>query len=264
LFELLQECSSLGMCAAVALSGYGIDERSLYKLVDSGVGKIYISLNGSTQEISSVSRDGHHLAIHALELLAETGIKNTSVNWVAQRSNIEDFTNVAALCAKSGVKNLVVMAFKPDALHSMKSAPVREQLLELAQNITRLQEELFDLRIEVENCYSPLRALLGQRFLLNLNTGISKGCGAGRDGASLNVDGSFTPCRHLDYSENFSHLQDYWYMSKVLQKLRSVESTPEEPCAGCRYKPYCLSCLATNAKLHGRIIKADQYCPLRV
>ena len=262
LYELLKECSSLGMYAAVALSGYGIDAGTLYKLIDSGVSKIFISLNGSTREISSITRDGHHLAIRALELLAEIGFKNTSVNWVAHQSNIKDFTNVAVLCARMRVKNLVVMAFKPDASHNLRSAPDGEQFLKLAQDIKRMQKELSDLRIEVERCYSPLRAFLGQKFLVNLNIGISKGCGAGRDGVSLNVDGNFTPCRHLDFPEGYSSLRDYWYKSEVLHTLRMVESSPEEPCAACRYRANCLSCLAVNAKLRKRIVKANQRCSL--
>jgi len=181
---------------------------------------------------------------------------------VAHRSNVEDFINVAKLCERMRVRKLVVLAFKPDASHNLKSAPEKGQFFGLAQDIKRLQGRLSNLRIEVESCYSPLRALLGQKFFLNLNTGISKGCGAGRDGASLNVDGKFTLCRHLDFPESFDSLRDYWYKSDTLQKLRMAESKPEEPCASCVYSPYCLSCLAVNAKLHGQILKSNQDCPL--
>jgi pyrroloquinoline quinone biosynthesis protein E len=261
LYELLEECSSLGMYAAVALSGYGVDKRSLRKLIDSGASDIYISLNGSTEEISRHTRDGHDLAMGALGLLAEMGFENTAVNWVAHRSNIEDFANVASLCAELKVKRLVVIAFKPDASNRMESVPGEGEFIELVQCIRRLRD-ISGLRIEVESCYSPLRALLGQRFLLNYNIGMSKGCGAGRDGASLNVDGNFTPCRHLDFPESFDTLKDYWHNSKLLQKLRIVESDPEEPCKGCRYESNCLSCLAMNVKLQGRIAKTNQFCGL--
>lgn len=260
IYRLLEECFSLGLHSSVALSGYGVDKSSIQRMVDSGVGEIYISLNGSTEEISRATRDGHHLAIRALELLAESAFKNTAVNWVAHRGNIADFTKVAALCERFGVKRLVVIAFKPDAAHRMESAPDRRQALGLAQDIKRLQKDFPNLRIEVESCYSPLRALLSQKFFVNINTGISKGCGAGRDGVSLNVDGNFTPCRHLDFPEAVRNLRDYWYTSDVLRRLRAVENAPEEPCAQCRYGVYCLSCLAVNAKLHGRIVKADKSC----
>ncbi len=262
LYEVIGECAKLGLQSAVALSGWGVDEDSLHKLVSGGVNEIYISLNGSTEEVSRHTRDGHDLAIQALELLSEVGYPRTAVNWVAHRSNIHDFENVAALCVKLGVKDIVVIAFKPDSAHSMESAPTGEQVLELAATIKRLQKEQAGLSIEVESCYSPLRAYLRQKFFMNINIGVSKGCGAGRDGVSLDVDGHFTPCRHLDYPEAFEKLGDYWYNSDILNKLRAVEESPEEPCAGCRYERNCLSCLAVNAKLQGRIVKANSQCQL--
>lgn len=202
------------------------------------------------------------MAICALQLLLDMEFQNTSVNWVAHQSNIENFVNLAKLCARLKVKRLVIMIFKPDASHNLESAPKGEQLLRLARDIKRLRNELPDLHIEVERCYSPLRALLGQKFLINSNTGILKGCSAGRDSISFNVDGHFTPCRHLDFPEHFNNLQDYWYNSNILQKLRMVETVSEAPCAGCRYESYCLSCLAINAKLYKRIVKTNQHCSL--
>ena len=262
LHELLKECAALGLISAVALSGHGINKDSLNELIDSGVGEIYVSLNGSTEAISKKSRDGHGLAMNALELLSESSFKQTAVNWVAQRSNIEDFSNVAALCRRLGVKMLVVMAFKPDSAHSMEAAPSGEQIRKLAQEIKRLREEEAGLIIEVESCFSPLRALLGQRFFLNLNTGFGMGCGAGRDGASLDVDGNFTPCRHLDFPESYVNLDDYWRDSPILEQLRHVEAAPAKPCAACKYDRHCLSCMAVNVKMNGRIAKGNAYCML--
>ena len=46
-----------------------------------------------------------------------------------------------------------------------------------------------------------MKALIGERFLINLNQGIARGCGAGRDGVSVNVDGK-------------SHLADIWNFQK--------------------------------------------------
>ena len=262
LHELLAECKRLGLVSAVALSGYGIDKESLKKLIDSGVDEIYVSLNGSSEAVSRKSRDGHVLAIRALELLAASGFKNTAINWVAQRSNIADFPQLAALGKDLGIKALVVMAYKPDSSYQMEAAPDGGQTRLLVEDIKRLRQELAPMIIEVESCYSPLRALLGQKFFLNINTGMAKGCGAGRDGASLDVDGHFTPCRHLDFAEAYHDLKDYWYDSPILEQLRCVEAAPESPCTVCKYDPYCLSCLAVNVKMNGRIAKGNAYCNL--
>ena len=262
LFELITECSSLGLYSCVALSGFGVDKSSIQKLIDCGISEIFVSLNGSTEEVSKHSRDGYDLAINALKLLSVGEFNNITVNWVAHKSNIHDFENVVKLCLSHKVKRLMVMAFKPDSSHNLPSIPDNEQFLELAEMIKRLRKEITDLSIEVEPCYSPLCAYLGKKFLLNINMGISKGCGAGLDGACLDVDGNFNPCRHLDFPEKFDSLLEYWNNSSVLQHIRLVEKTPEANCDKCRFERNCLSCIAVNVKLNGRIVKANNYCGL--
>ena len=65
--------------------------------------------------------------------------------------------------------------------------------------------------LEIEECFSQLRAVNGERFFFNQNIGLSRGCGAGRDGFSISVDGYFTPCRHLyTMKEKFAAIADYW------------------------------------------------------
>ena len=154
------------------------------------------------------------------------------------------------LCEKYNVKQLMVMAFKPKSTGQHGFIPNKEDFHTLANNIKQMRKEFPDLSIEVESCYSPLNAYLKQKFFINTNTGISKGCGAGRDGVVLNVDGDFTPCRHLDTAENFINLKDYWYNSKVLKDLRLIEKTTKSLCKGCRYDQYCLCCPAVEYRLH--------------
>lgn len=262
IFELVEAIAKAGLTAAVALSGYGITEDSLQRLIAAGVGEIYISLNGSTEEVNSKTRDGYHLAIHALKLLQLSGFKNYAINWVAHRSNIEDFPNMEPLCHRYGVKRLVVIGFKPDSAHSMSGAPTTEQFLSLASEIKRINRTNAMLHIEVENCYSPLRAYVSRSFWGNRNVGIAKGCGAGRDGISIDVDGDFTPCRHLEYHEKFHNIEDYWQLSPVLDELRAVEENPQSPCDRCKLSPNCLCCLAVGAKLDGKLCKSNPYCAL--
>lgn len=259
LFELIEACAQGGLCAAVALSGYGFDEAVLNRMVQAGVGEIYISLNGSIQEVNAASRDGYDLAVNALKVLKNGAFRNYYVNWVAHKSNIEDFPNVVALCKEYGVQKLVIIGFKPDSSHSLASAPTDDQLLQLADFIRHHDGTP---NILVESCFSPLRAVTSQKFFGNINRGITKGCGAGRDGISVNVDGQLTPCRHLEQPEAFDSIEDYWYHSKVLQQLRAVEDTPRTPCKECKYSAYCLHCMAINLKLNGAVYKGNETCGL--
>jgi pyrroloquinoline quinone biosynthesis protein E len=155
------------------------------------------------------------------------------------------------------MKHIAVMVFKPDASHQLPNLPTKEQMETVAKIIKNYKG---CVKIEAEECFSQMRAMTGERFLINLNTGISRGCGAGRDGISINVDGKITPCRHLEFPEETRSIRDYWYNSSLLQELRSLEDKMESPCSSCRYKNNCLPCAAVNVKLHGRMAMGTKEC----
>lgn len=256
---LVKACSDYGMEANIAISGYGADKKTLEKLIRAGVSQICVSLNGSTEEINSCSRDGYDLARKALEELKKMQYANTYINWVMHSSNADDFENMIRLAERYEVSGIAVMVFKPDAEKQRKSVPTAEQIYKIAKCIKEYQGKV---RIEAEECFSQLRAVLGKRFFTNLNRGIEKGCGAGRDGFSVSVDGRITPCRHLEIEEEFASLRAYWEQSQVLKELRNVEEKIEEPCQKCCYKNYCLPCVAVNWKMNGRLYMGDASCRL--
>lgn len=259
LHELIEFCRNHGMDSSVALSGWGIDEDSLQRLIDCGVNHIYISLNGSTEEINRKSRDGYDLAIGALELLKKKQFPNTRINWVMHSFNAEDFPAVVELAEGYGVQEVVVMVFKPNSDYELPSVPSEEQMRELANWIRAYQGQM---KVQAEPCFSQMRALLGQRFFTNLNRGVNRGCGAARDGISVSADGKLTPCRHLEIEEDWDDILAYWEGSETLKALRTMEDAPETPCDHCRYMRYCLPCAAVNYKQKGRIFMGCGCCPI--
>lgn len=259
LFTLIQECSRRGMEANIAISGYGIEMEVLEELKRCGVSDICVSLNGTTEEVNRMSRDGYKLAIRALELLKEMEYPRTCINWVMHAHNAGEFEQMLRLAEDYRVQTLAVMMFKPDASHQLPGLPDKQQMQEVAERIKAYRGSV---KIHVEECFSQMKALLGQKFFYNKNQGISRGCGAGRDGIAVSVDGKLTPCRHLELEEEWDSIAEYWEKSPLLKKLRSVEDAPSEPCSQCGYRKYCLPCMAGNWKLEGVILMGDRRCPL--
>jgi len=257
LTQLIQKCHELGLKANIALSGYGVTKESLREWIDAGVHGIFVSINGSTAEINAKTRDGYGLAVKAMKLIKETGFDYTCINWVMHGCNADDFPNMIKLAEEYGMKHIAVMVFKPDASHQLPNLPTKEQMETVAKIIKNYKGSV---KIEAEECFSQMRAMTGERFLINLNTGISRGCGAGRDGISINVDGKITPCRHLEFPDEARSIRDYWYNSPILKELRSLEDKMESPCSECRYKNNCLPCAAVNVKLHDRIAMGTKEC----
>lgn len=257
LHQLVRFCKKRGLQSNVALSGWGINEESLQELIDCGVDNIFVSLNGSTEAINQKSRDGFELAIHSLELLKKKAFANTYINWVMHSFNADDFPAMLELAERYGVSELVVLVFKPNADYELPSVPTGEQVKEIAKIIRAYKGTV---KVTVEGCFSQLKALLGQRFFTNLNRGVTRGCGAGRDGISVSVDGKLTPCRHLEIEEDWDDILSYWQDSETIKLLRTMEDAPGGLCGHCRYQRYCLPCAAVNYKQKGELFMGCDSC----
>lgn len=240
LFEILRKCRQSGMLASIAISGWNFSKEVLRKLIISGVGRIYISLNGSTEKINSLSRDGFCYSIDALKILSENDFPDYYVNWVATKYNIDDFPKLVEICRKYDVKKIIVIAYKPSNTNQISFVPELKHMLKLKNYIIDLNKKYKDYII-VEQCYYSLKHLITQNDYF--------GCLAGRTNFSISVDGSFTPCRHIKSKEKFETIEMYWNNSKVLNQIRNqIESKNylSDDCKKCYYSLSCVPCLISD------------------
>jgi pyrroloquinoline quinone biosynthesis protein E len=262
LYDVVRAAARYCGTVFTALSGYNFTGEVLNKLADAGISGIFISLNGSNEEINSLTRDGFSLAISALSLLKENEYSETWINWVMHSCNTDDFENVIKLAESFNVKNLVVMTVKPDSSHELKTAPTTEQIRAFSKIIRGYKGKV---QIMVEACFSPMLAVVfDDEHKSNSNVGIGKGCGAGLTSFSVNVDAMLSPCRHLDYFESFDSLDEYWNQSSVLRQLRLLDYIKLPPCSECYYSPNCRHCIAINSKLHGNLYLGNNTCTLHL
>lgn len=262
LTELLQSIRAKGLHSAIAVSGWGLDAVKLQELKNAGTGEIYVSLNGSGPEVNGRSRQGYELALNALRLLQADRQTDYYLNWVARNDNAADFPELVRLAQSLDVKGIVVLESKPDANYTLQATLRPENFIMLAEYIKRHDQRT--IPIEIEPCFSPLRAFIHRRFLGNANTGFDKGCGAGRSNLAVDVDGNLLPCRHLLYPEAWDRIEDYWRDSSVLETLRSFEDHKKEPCRSCSLGKYCISCRAAADKVEKDLFSGNQYCQARV
>lgn len=260
LYELIRYASQRVKIVDVALSGALFNQEEFEKLVNSGITGISISLNGSTEQINALSREGYGYAIKALELLRKNRFSNTTINWVMHSNNADDFMNLVKLAEKYHVASIDIISLKPDSKNALKSFPTMEQIERLSRNIKQYSGPV---KIVIEGCFSNLLAYhLNTRLFGNLNVGSNKGCMAGRDGISVNVDGNLTPCRHIEVTEKFDTIEDYWLHSSMLQRLRRVDEYKKEPCCSCKFEKYCRHCQAVTWQIHRDIYLGFEGCPV--
>lgn len=260
LYEIIKAASQYCGRTVIALSGYGLTREVFEKLVEAGVSDIAVSLNGSTDEINSLTRSGYNYAISALELLSENNYQNTTINWVMHSSNADDFENIIKIAEQYRAAKIEIIGLKPDSNKELISLPSKNQMIEIKNIILNYKG---DVEICVEPCFSPMLALLCDTKLFgNLNRGEYKGCIAGRTTFCVNIDRSLSPCRHLNYRENFDTLKEYLDNSQVQNLIRQAELNKKEPCRSCRFTDNCRHCLAINAKLNGEIYIGNALCSI--
>lgn len=260
LYDVIRAASERHMACNVALSGYRFDQNALSSLISAGVSGIFISLNGSTEEINRKSRNGYSLSIQALQILKDADYKNTTINWVMQSTNADDFANIVHIAERYHVSRVVVLGIKPDSQNELKNFPSRSQMQYVRDFIINYRG---NVTLRVESCFSPLLALLGESFLFgNSNTGLYKGCGAGLVALSINVDGLLTPCRHLYYPESWDTMAEYWEKSPVLSKIRLLEEEKSEPCSSCKFSENCRHCLAITCNTTNKISLGNPNCSI--
>ena len=261
LFELIASASKLGLKTNVALSGVGFTQFVYDNLISSGVSGIFISLNGSTEKINALTRDGYHFAIAALKLLKENKYSNTTLNWVMHSSNADDFQNIVNLADQYNVASVVIIGVKPDSKHALSTIPSKDQIMKVKEIILSHKGKA---KIYVESCNSPLLTYVcDTRLFGNMNVGENRGCGAGRNTFSVNVDGYLSPCRHLDFFEKASSLADYISLSPTIRMLQNrIAEQAKEPCIRCRFQNNCIPCAAINSKLEGNLNRGFKNCPV--
>lgn len=253
LTETILQIRALGMNSTMATSGCGLNAKRLNELGKAGMGWLWISLNGSTEEIHYKSRDKYDDAVRALELLQKTDLLY-GINWVARKDNAHDFSNLVDLAKKYGVQAINILRLKPDSHKQVPDLLDGPELAYLAAYLKSYSNPA--PAVYIETCFSVLRTLVHR----DRYQGIEAGCAAGRQMMAVDVDGNFRPCRHLSFPEKGLSIANYWSQSDTINKLRSTEENVLDPCKSCGYLLNCRTCRATCANLYGDFNAGEKAC----
>lgn len=252
LIETVELISRLGLYSALATSGAGLTSETLRELKDAGLNDLFFSLNGSTKEIHSISRDGFEETISAMTVAKNENIP-FNINWVAREDNVLDFNEVLKTAEKLGAQKLVILSLKPDCADQLQ-APLSTSSLQYLAGIFKNHDQE-QLALAIEGCFPSL-------LMAVLDTAIPGkiGCEVGRTVLSVNVDGSLSPCRHIPLHEEAQPLKTYWYESKNLAMLRDSYNGLSGTCTDCRWHDQCHPCRANAMKLHDDVYAGENEC----
>ena len=261
LLEAIRIARENGLSPSISISGWHFSSEFLAELIVSGIENIHVSLNAPTEKENSKTRDGFKEAIHALEILSDYHFENSVINWVMHRESVKSFLDLIRLAEKYHVSTILIIEPRPNAEGILNTYPTLDDMNYVA-NLYRHNQS--NVELVIQHCFSPLLALSSQNALWgNRNTGVYKGCTAGRYSFCIDVDGNFIPCRHLPIPESFNSCREYWEQSPTLKSLRTAIKEPKEPCQHCGMLPYCNHCIADNFQKSGQLYVGNQNCVIK-
>lgn len=252
--ELITYCSEKRISCYVYSSGYGIENISIKTLKRVNID---ISLNGSSQEINELSRDGYEVALAAMRFLSDSNVE-FGITWVARHDNIDDLPNMFELARNRGAKHIQIIGNKVNSYGTLVSELERTDYEKLIRYIHAYEEQENIVEVHRQQCFSFLHVAEGTGYVP-----LSNGCMAGILSCAVDLYGHFLPCMHINVSENATSLMEYWHKSQILNDIRTTQYNEIEECIGCKHIEYCHFCRASFANSGVDLQKGPKNCCLK-
>lgn len=183
-----------GIAVNLVTSGYGLSEVKLSSIINAGISRIFVSLNGSTELINSVSREGYKTSAKSLELISRIAPEKSAINFCVGSENIGDFISVSNMARKLNIPMICVLLRKKNknGVHSAKIS--NALLLKLALDIKREADK--GLIVAIDPCFTELSTLLENTNAVTLPREW-QGCRPGINRITFYPNKTFSMCPHL-------------------------------------------------------------------
>ena len=277
IFEIAEYAVAKGLRVALATNGTLIDKHMAQRIVDAGIRRIAISLDGATAETHDAFRalpGCFAQALEGIEHLRRQGM-SVQINTTVARHNIDELPQILSLALSLGA----------DALHIFLLVPVGcgveiadEQMLSPRQYedvlnwlYERDQEGLLELkatcaphyfRIVRQRTAAEKRPRVAEKAAASELHTMTKGCLAGTGVCFVSHKGEVFPCGYLPLlagNVRERPLQEIWERSEVFSALRDPELL-QGKCGRCEFKRICGGCRARAYGMTGNYLDEEPFC----
>ncbi len=269
LLDVVRDVRAHDLRVAVASNGTLLTAGLARQLVQAGVGRVSISLDGASAQTHDVFRQSPGAfegALRGATAAREAGLP-FQVNMTLTADTAGELPEMVRLCRKMRAAALHLFVLVPTGrarvlpvpqLHPAQYEELLERVCELA-----VRSDL-DVRVTCGPQFARVarqRApdLVGHRP--GEGPGVS-GCLAGVSFCFIGAEGDVQPCGYFQLAcgnvrgESFA---DIWQRSPVLQALRRRESY-KGVCGRCEYVQVCGGCRARAYEATGDFLEADPLC----
>ena len=255
----------LGLPMVMAPCGMLIDEQTAGRMLESGIQRISISLDGATAASHDAFRGvpgAFEGSLRGLEVARQAGL-GFQINTTVTQHNLAELPQILELAVGLGaaVFNpfLLVPTGRGKLLADQEITPEEyEQTLEWLAD----QQQRGDIQIRV-TCAPHYQRILRRRKMAPSGRP-AKGCMGGQSFAFISHRGKVQICGFLDIEcgdvreENYD-FRKIWQSSEVFLRMRNLDSYHGR-CGYCEFRRVCGGCRARAYAMSGDFLAEEPFC----
>jgi AdoMet-dependent heme synthase len=274
IFEIASHAATKGLRVALATNGTLVTKAVAQRIVDSGIKRVSISLDGATAKTHDRFRGipgAFNSAITGYNNLKALGM-SMQLNVTVTKHNITELTDLIRLAISLGAEALHFFMLVPTGcgLEITKEQQLSPQEYEQTLNwlYDQSKETVLDIKATCAPHYYRIIRQRGKLEKIKVTahdhgmSAMTKGCLAGTGVCFVSHRGDVYPCGYLPVNAGnikTQHLQDIWENSELFRILRDPDKLKGK-CGRCEYRMVCYGCRARAYGETGDYLNEEPYC----
>ena len=273
IFEIARYGTDKGLRMVMAPNGTLITEAAAGRMVEAGIRRISISLDGATRERHDDFRgvpgafDG---ALRGIRLAKAAGIE-FQINTTITKANLEEMPKIQELAVELGAVAHHIFLLVPTG----RGKYIADQAIDAAQYESALnwfydQRDKTPLQLKA-TCAPHYYRILRQRaredgktvtFQTHGLDAVTRGCLGGTGFCFISHTGTVQPCGFLELdcgNVTRTPFKEIWNHSETFLSLRNYDNLTGK-CGCCEYKRVCGGCRARAYEATGDYLSEEPLC----
>ncbi len=276
IFEIASHGTQIGLRMVMAPNGTLVTTETASKMVDSGIKRISISLDGASSQTHDRFRgvpgafDG---AISGIKAAREAGLE-FQINTTVTQTNLDQIPKILSLAEEMGAAAHHIFLLVPTG----RGKYIVDQAIDARQyedTLNWFYDQRDKTRLQLKaTCAPHYYRILRQRaraegikvtFQTHGLDAVTRGCLAGTGFCFISHRGIVQPCGFLDLNcgdVTRNSFAEIWRNSEIFAKLRDLDSL-EGKCGRCQYRRVCGGCRARAYEATGDFMAEEPLCLYR-
>jgi heme b synthase len=273
IFDIARYGTRLGMRMVMAVNGTLITDTVARQLVDAGIQRISVSLDGSSAETHDRFRQvkgAFEGTLRGIDLLKKAGME-FQINTTITKTNLNEIPRIQELAVDLGAVAHHIFLLVPTG----RGKYIVDQEINAAEYESTLnwfynQRDKTPLQLKA-TCAPHYYRILRQRakkegisvdFQTHGLDAVTRGCLGGIGFCFISHRGIVQPCGYLDLNcgdLRQSTFGEIWNHSDIFAELRNYDNLKGK-CGACEYKRVCGGCRARAYEATGDFMREEPLC----